>query len=263
MGEKILDDTYADVLLNSFPKEFEFKRQMHRTDRSSNFEQIKQTANNFHLDDLFRNRLRLPFLSVERRWPLRQAATNVTTVRLPATSSATAVSLRRRIVSIRGKKKGKKSKGGDPSPKRCSYHTTATHNDPQYHEQKDHQQLAANVELLRSCEQRFANIGSALLAQTPQPEPLSDPPNIQVSSSARWVLPCFRRPRQLQLRRRLLRNQLAKQKLLRFQRFNLDQLLRSHLSGTTAPTKGLSVHLWQPPPPCWWQASALTKRSSR
>ena len=25
-GEKILDDTYADVLLNSFPKEFEFKK---------------------------------------------------------------------------------------------------------------------------------------------------------------------------------------------------------------------------------------------
>ena len=110
MVEKILDDTYADVLLNSFPKEFEFKRQMHRTDRSSNFEQIKQTANNFHLDDLFRNRLRLPFLSVERRWPLRQAATNVTTVRLPATSSATAVSLRRRIVPSGGRKRVRKAK---------------------------------------------------------------------------------------------------------------------------------------------------------
>ena len=41
MGEKILDDTYADVLLNSFPKEFEFIKQMHHRDRSFNLEQIK------------------------------------------------------------------------------------------------------------------------------------------------------------------------------------------------------------------------------
>ena len=33
IGEEILDDTYADLLLNSFPKEFEFIKQMHHRDR--------------------------------------------------------------------------------------------------------------------------------------------------------------------------------------------------------------------------------------
>ena len=37
----IFDNTYADVLLNSFPKEFEFIKQMHHRDRSFNLEQIK------------------------------------------------------------------------------------------------------------------------------------------------------------------------------------------------------------------------------
>ena len=54
MEEKILDDTYADVLLNSFPKEFEFIKQINHRDRSFNLEQIKQTATNFHIDDLSR-----------------------------------------------------------------------------------------------------------------------------------------------------------------------------------------------------------------
>ena len=49
MGEQILDDTYADPLLNSFPKEFAFIRQMHHRDRSFTLEQIKQTAINFHI----------------------------------------------------------------------------------------------------------------------------------------------------------------------------------------------------------------------
>ena len=47
MGEEILDDTYADLLLNSFPKEFEFIKQMHHRDRSFTLDQIKQTATNF------------------------------------------------------------------------------------------------------------------------------------------------------------------------------------------------------------------------
>ena len=41
MGEQILDDTYTDLLLNSFPKEFTFIRQMHRRGRSFTLEQIK------------------------------------------------------------------------------------------------------------------------------------------------------------------------------------------------------------------------------
>ena len=83
------------------------------------------------------------------------------------------------------------------------------------------------------------------------------------SHSARWVLPWLRRPRQLQPRRRLLRNQLANQQFLRLQRSNMDQLPRSHLRRTAASPKGLSVRSSQPPPPCRRQASTLTKRSSR
>ena len=49
MGDQILDDTYADLLLNSFPKEFAFISQMHHRDRSFTLEQIKQTAVNFHI----------------------------------------------------------------------------------------------------------------------------------------------------------------------------------------------------------------------
>ena len=54
MEEKILDDTYAEVQLNSFPKGFELMKQILHRDRSFNLEQIKQTATNFHIDDLSR-----------------------------------------------------------------------------------------------------------------------------------------------------------------------------------------------------------------
>ena len=52
MGKPILDDTYADLLLNSFAKEFAFIRQTYRRDRSFTLEKIKQTAINFHIDEL-------------------------------------------------------------------------------------------------------------------------------------------------------------------------------------------------------------------
>ena len=55
MGEEILEDTYADLLLNSFPKEFEFIKQMHHRDRSFTLDQIKQTANSFCIDELSRD----------------------------------------------------------------------------------------------------------------------------------------------------------------------------------------------------------------
>ena len=54
MGEKILTDTYADMLHKTVSKEFEFIKQMRSRDRSFNLEQIKQTAINFHIDDLRR-----------------------------------------------------------------------------------------------------------------------------------------------------------------------------------------------------------------
>ena len=54
MGEIILDDTYADLLLNSFPKEFAFIRRMNHRDWPFTLEQIVQTAINFHTDELSR-----------------------------------------------------------------------------------------------------------------------------------------------------------------------------------------------------------------
>ena len=54
MGEEIIDDTYADLLLNSFPKEFESIKQMHHRDRSFTLDQIKQTATTFYIDELSR-----------------------------------------------------------------------------------------------------------------------------------------------------------------------------------------------------------------
>ena len=51
MGEQILDDTCADLLLNSFPKEFAFIRRMHHRHRSLTLEQVQQTAINVHIDE--------------------------------------------------------------------------------------------------------------------------------------------------------------------------------------------------------------------
>ena len=47
MWEQILDDTHAHLMLNSFPKEFAFIRQMHHRDRSFTLEQIKQPPSTF------------------------------------------------------------------------------------------------------------------------------------------------------------------------------------------------------------------------
>ena len=86
--------------------------------------------------------------------------------------------------SNRGKKKGKNSKGGDPSPKWYSYHKAATQSDEQCHKQKEVQQLAQNLALLGSSQQRFVNIESALLAQTLQPEPQLEPQTFGFSFNA-------------------------------------------------------------------------------
>ena len=67
IGEQILDDTYADLLLNSFPKEFAFIRQMHHRDRSFTLEQIKHTAINVHIDGLSRESSALLSLDVEQQ----------------------------------------------------------------------------------------------------------------------------------------------------------------------------------------------------
>ena len=54
MGEKILGDTHAVMPHNTVSKEFEFIKKIRPRDPSFNLEQIKQTAVNFHIDDLCR-----------------------------------------------------------------------------------------------------------------------------------------------------------------------------------------------------------------
>ena len=184
MGEKILDDTYAGVLLNSLPKEFEFIKQMHHRDRAFNLEQIKQTAINFHIDDLPRKSSAPPISGRGAAMAAASSSDQCHHCKASGHFKRDCPKLAKKNRSNTGMKKGKKSGGGDPSPKWCSYHKTATHSDAQCHKQKELQQLAANLALLRSSEQRFANIGSALLAQTPQPEPQPEPQTFGFSFSA-------------------------------------------------------------------------------
>ena len=47
MGEEILDDTYADLLLNSFPNEFELIKQTHHRDRSFTLDQNQANSHSF------------------------------------------------------------------------------------------------------------------------------------------------------------------------------------------------------------------------
>ena len=114
MGEEILDDTYVDLLLNSFPKEVEFIKQMHHRDRSFTLDQIKQTATNFYIDELSR---KSSGPSVTGRGAAMAAASNnVQCHRCKAYvhyhSSCPGVA------KARGPKRSKrgKGKGGDPSP---------------------------------------------------------------------------------------------------------------------------------------------------
>ena len=81
----------------------------------------------------------------------------------------------------RKRKKGKKGRSGDPSPKWCSYYKTSSDSDSQCHKTKELKQLAAHLPDLRSTDQaRLATIGSAHLAQTSKP----DPPTSRFSFSA-------------------------------------------------------------------------------
>ena len=53
-GEELIDDRYADVLLRSLPKEYNFITQIKHRDRSFSLEDNKRTAINFHIDELSR-----------------------------------------------------------------------------------------------------------------------------------------------------------------------------------------------------------------
>ena len=118
LGEQILDD--ADLFLNSFPKEFAFIRQMHHRDRSFTLEQMKQTAINFHIDELSR-KSSVP--TVAGRGAAMAAAS-----RSEQCHQCKAFGHYQRDCpgvaktngSKRKPKKGKKGRTGDPSPKWCS-----------------------------------------------------------------------------------------------------------------------------------------------
>ena len=132
MGEGILEDTYADQLLNSFPKEFEFIKQTHHRDRSFTLDQIKQTATNFYIKELSRNRPGPPSLDVEqlcRRVQQRSVPSVQSLWALPfqlpwcregAKSQTEQTKGQRQtgFTKAQGPKRSKrKGNGGDPSPK--------------------------------------------------------------------------------------------------------------------------------------------------
>ena len=171
------------MLLNSFPKEFEFIKQMHHRDRSFNLDQMKQTAINFHIDDLSRKSSAPPISGRGAAMAAASSSDQCHHCKASGHFKRDCPKLAQKNRSNRGKK-GKKSKGGDHSPKWCSYHMAATHSDAQCHKQKELQHLTANLAPLWSSEQRFANIGSALLVQTPQPEPQPEPKTFGFSFSA-------------------------------------------------------------------------------
>ena len=133
MQQQILDDTYADLLLNSFPKEIVFIRQMHPRDRSFTPEKIKQTVINFPIDELSR---KSSAPTVTGRGAAMAAAS-----RSDQSHQCKAFGHYHRdwlgVANTNGSKrkpkKGKKGRSGDPSPKWCSYHKTNTHSDAECH----------------------------------------------------------------------------------------------------------------------------------
>ena len=136
MGEQIHDDTYADLLLNSFPKEFAFIRPMHHRDRSFTLEQIKQTAINFHIDELSR---KSSAPTVARRGAAMAAASRSDQChqcKAFGHYQRDCPGVAKTNVSKKKPKTGKKGRSGDPSPRWCSYHKTNSHSDSQCHKKK-------------------------------------------------------------------------------------------------------------------------------
>ena len=86
MGEEILDDTYADLLLNSIPKEFEFIKQMHHRDRSFTLDQFKQTATN-----VLRCRAVEEFVGALRLWTWSSYGCHVQQRSMPSVQSLRAL----------------------------------------------------------------------------------------------------------------------------------------------------------------------------
>ena len=145
MGAQILDDTYADLLLNSFPKEFAIIRQMHHRDRFFTLEQIKQTAINFHIDE--RSRTSSAPTVAGRGAAMTPAFRSDQCHQCKALGhyQRDCPRVAKTNCSTRKLKKGKKGRSGDPSPKWCSYHKTNSHSDSQCHKKKELNQLAAHL----------------------------------------------------------------------------------------------------------------------
>ena len=142
MGEEILAHTYADLLLTSFPKEFKYMRKMHHRDRSFTLDQIKQTATIFFINELSR---KSSGPSVAGRVAaMFSASNNVQCHRCKAYGhyQSNCPGVAKAQGPKRSERKGK-GKGGDPSPKCCSYHKTNSHSDSACYKEKELKQLAA------------------------------------------------------------------------------------------------------------------------
>ena len=104
------------MLLNSFPKEFEFIKQMHHRDRSFNFDQMKQTAINFHIDDLSRKSSAPPIFGHGAAMAAASSSNQYHHCKASGHFKRDCPKLAQKNRFNR-EKKGKKSKGGDPSSK--------------------------------------------------------------------------------------------------------------------------------------------------
>ena len=129
MGEQILDDTYADLLLNSFPKEFAFIRQVHHRDRSFTLEHIKQTGTNVHIDELSRTSSVPTVPGGEAAIAAASRGDQCHQCKAFGHYQRDCLGVPKTNGSKRKPKNGQKDRSGDISPKWCSHHKTNSQSD--------------------------------------------------------------------------------------------------------------------------------------
>ena len=163
---------------------------MHHRDRSFNLDQMKQTAINFHIDDLSRKSSAPPIFGHGAAMAAASSSNQCHHCKASDHFKRDYPKLAQKNRSNRGKKKGKKAKvailrpSGVPTTRPPP---TVIHN---VTGRRSSNSWLRNLALLRSSEQRFVIIGSALLAQTLQPEPQPEPQTFGFSFSAvraSWV----------------------------------------------------------------------------